>query len=1012
MKYSDDFNPVDDLFNKNNSNQNNSLNTLASNTQNTDSVIQENNESWQNNNVTNTNYNQSIIKDNMINNENINNDINDIQYNQNNNKKRGFNKSIIYFIVGFLLFIVVGIVITNLVIEIIKQKKSNEEEISVLMDSLSVKAVGFEFDQPFDKNKFEYNLEIDTQKVQFKCNKIDSVTGCNETVNLVNKTNLDHIIEYTSQKGKKYSYTFHIIKKDTNGPIKIDSIEFEKTDYSNKSTTIVVKANSDKNKKLKYSFDGGNTWQDDNKYTTDENEDVNVVIKDDAGNTTDPKEIEIDNIDTVAPTVNIEEKEKSSNKVVLFANAKDDSSGIDKYNWNESGYTNNSTYEATKAGTYTVKVKDKAGNESVKASITIPESYFKKNVKKETHTYKVTFNGNGASVTKSELSCSTTGLSCKIKLPQIKRDNGIIIGYSENANATTPQYKVGQEISVTENKTLYAITAKKITLTINGNGATVSKSSVTCNIYNTGKNCKVTTPTITRSGYSIIGFNSNANAKTAGYKTNASITLDKDKTIYAITSKKLKLTVNGNGAKVTKSSVTCNVYNNDKTCKVTTPTITRSGYSVIGFNSNSNATSPEYKTNTSVTLDKNKTMYAITSKKLTATFKGNGASVSSSSSSCNIYNTAKTCNVTAPTITRSGWTILGFSTNKNATTGSTAKTLSAGKTYYAITKKNIKVTFTENNNKNTYPKAIKNKKAMQVKFDYIEYREAFCSIYNTQTSCKIKIPFVDVKGLASSGFSPGIDEKTGPGSPKTIPNTLDYELAPHYITGNTYSFSKSTTLYAVFETLDYYRDFRSTIEHTLTYTSSTGRIIIDIEKGCSRDHYKKYFDEIKNSKFKFLLDGNAKIMVLTNDSMKKVHSGQDVAGVSFSLTGAGYYHYNISLNCKYDSDKYDYLTFYTIIHELSHRWDARYYLATGTTLNSKFTSFYNKYKSNNSWPIRDYGKGSLGEFFGVIVDEYYMNYIANTNLHPIPYDRKKGLYPSDLKKALETYINNPKNANF
>lgn len=398
-------------------------------------------------------------------------------------------------------------------------------------------------------------------------------------------------------------------------------------------------------------------------------------------------------------------------------------------------------------------------------------------------------------------------------------------------------------------------------------------------------------------------------------------------------------------------------------------------------------------------------MYAITSKKLTATFKGNGASVSSSSSSCNIYNTAKTCNVTAPTITRSGWTILGFSTNKNATTGSTAKTLSAGKTYYAITKKNIKVTFKENNNTNTYSKAVKDKKAMQVKFDYIEYRDKTCTIYNTQTSCKIKIPFVDVKGLASSGFSKGINATTGPGSSV-------YEKKPSYITGNTYSFSENTTLYAIFETLDYYRDFRGKISNTLTYTSSTGRIIVDIEKGCSYEHYKKYFDEIKNSKFKFLLDGNAKIMVLTNDSMKKVHSGQDVAGVSFSLTGAGYYHYNISLNCKYDSDKYDYLTFYTIIHELSHRWDARYYLATGTTLNSKFTSFYNTYKSNNSWPIRDYGKNNLGEFFGVIVDEYYMNYIANANLHPIPYDRKKGQYPSNLKNTLEKYIDDPKNANF
>ena len=120
MRYNGDFNPVDDLFDKQNSNQNNSLNTSVPNIQNTDSVIQENNESWQNNNVTNTNYNQSIIKDNMINNENINNDINDIQYNQNNNK-RGFNKSIIYAIVGFILFIAVGIVITNLVLKIIEQ---------------------------------------------------------------------------------------------------------------------------------------------------------------------------------------------------------------------------------------------------------------------------------------------------------------------------------------------------------------------------------------------------------------------------------------------------------------------------------------------------------------------------------------------------------------------------------------------------------------------------------------------------------------------------------------------------------------------------------------------------------------------------------------------------------------------------------------------------------------------------------------------------------------------------
>ena len=1192
MKYSDDFNPVDDLFNKNNSNQNNSLNTFASNTQNTDSVIQENNESWQNNNVTNTNYNQSIIKDNMINNENINNDINDIQYNQNNNKKRGFNKSIIYFIVGFLLFIVVGIVITNLVIEIIKQKKSNEEEISVLMDSLSVKAVGFEFDQPFDKNKFEYNLEIDTQKVQFKCNKIDSVTGCNETVNLVNKTNLDHIIEYTSQKGKKYSYTFHIIKKDTNGPIKIDSIEFEKTDYSNKSTTIVVKANSDKNKKLKYSFDGGNTWQDDNKYTTDENEDVNVVIKDDAGNTTDPKEIEIDNIDTVAPTVSIEEKEKSSNKVVLFANAKDDSSGIDKYNWNESGYTNNSTYEATKAGTYTVKVKDKAGNESVKASITIPESYFKKNVKKETHTYKVKFDGNGASVTKGELSCSTTGLSCKIKLPEIKRDNGIIIGYSENANATTPQYKVGQEISVTENKTLYAITAKKITLTINGNGATVkdtekkcyiynkktsckittpmisrsgysiigfnedaqahtekykvssnlnidkdktiyaitskkmtaifdgngatisnknatcniyntektcsvsipqitrngwtifgvssnknshtaipaktveagktyyaitskkmvatfegngatvsnksvscyvyntaetcsvsipqitrkgwtvlgvssnknshtailaktveagktyyaitskkltltvngngasvSKSGVTCNIYNNDKSCKVTTPTITRSGYSIIGFNSNANTKTAEYKTNASITIDKDKTIYAITSKKLTATFKGNGAKVTKSSVTCNVYNNDKTCKVTTPAITRSGYSIIGFNSKASATSSEYKINSSITLDKDKTIYAITSKKLTATFKGNGASVSSSSSSCNIYNTAKTCNVAAPTITRSGWTILGFSTNKNATTGTTAKTLASDKEYYAITKKTITVTFAKND-QSSYK---------YNDFDYIEYpsRSKSCTVYNTG-SCKIKIPFVDVKGLSSSGF---VAKKSNP------------DTYVSYIIGHSYDFNQNTTLYVSFYG---YNGFKNSIFNNvgtrLEYKNKQGIIIIDFEKDCNATNYKKFFDTL-NSKAPYLFSGNMKITVYKPSTFNKGFSAfKEYDGLNY-----GYSSHRLLAIKYYEDGAYS-----LIVHELAHRWNNIYSLKNNKSIQESFSNLYTKYKSKpeSERPMRKYSYNNLSEFFADTVMTYYFLYIdKNTGVNTT------GWYlPNDIKSKLEQYI--------
>lgn len=548
-------------------------------------------------------------------------------------------------------------------------------------------------------------------------------------------------------------------------------------------------------------------------------------------------------------------------------------------------------------------------------------------MKKETHTYKVTFNGNGASVTKSELSCSTTGLSCKIKLPEIKRDNGIIIGYSENANATTPQYKVGQEISVTENKTLYAITAKKITLTINGNGATVSKSSVTCNIYNTGKNCKVTTPTITRSGYSIIGFNSNANATQPEYKVSTSVNIDKDKTIYAITSKKLKLTVNGNGAKVTKSSVTCNVYNNDKTCKVTTPAITRSGYNIIGFNSKASATSSEYKINSSITLDKDKTIYAITSKKLTATFKGNGASVSSSSSSCNIYNTAKTCNVAAPTITRSGWTILGFSTNKNATTGSTAKTLSAGKTYYAITKKNIKVTFDSKG------------------AETIEYKSKSCTIYNSQTKCKIRIPILNKKGYSSYGYD-------------VLGNETEW---PRYHMNETYEFSSNQTLVANYlEKTSHYKNISVYKQFTL------GNVLIEIDNSCSNK--ARFVSDLNAlySKMPKLFRGKGKLMVL-NDTLY-VKSSKDTVGIT---TGYDYYP-AVNIKCS--------TSYVTIVHELTHKYDKEYNIKNGSFIanQSDVASLYNKYYSSykaNKTPFRDYTYSTKYEFLSDITAYYYAKFI-------------------------------------
>ena len=77
---------------------------------------------------------------------------------------------------------------------------------------------------------------------------------------------------------------------------------------------------------------------------------------------------------------------------------------------------------------------------------------------------------------------------------------------------------------------------------------------------------------------------------------------------------------------------------------------------------------------------------------LTANFDANGAaSIGASSRSCSISDAASSCTITAPTITRSGYSINGWATNPGGTATVTVSgniTLTAGNngaTYYAIT---------------------------------------------------------------------------------------------------------------------------------------------------------------------------------------------------------------------------------------------------------------------------------------------------------------------------------------
>ncbi|MCM1371158.1 MAG: InlB B-repeat-containing protein [Clostridium sp.] len=95
---------------------------------------------------------------------------------------------------------------------------------------------------------------------------------------------------------------------------------------------------------------------------------------------------------------------------------------------------------------------------------------------------------NGAtSIDELVLNCTlyNNDKSCKVKLPNIVRDNWEILGYSEDENATEATYKISEELDLTENKVLYAITTKKITAHFDVTGLeSIEYTSQSCDAYN------------------------------------------------------------------------------------------------------------------------------------------------------------------------------------------------------------------------------------------------------------------------------------------------------------------------------------------------------------------------------------------------------------------------------------------------------------------------------------------------------------------------------------------------
>jgi len=124
---------------------------------------------------------------------------------------------------------------------------------------------------------------------------------------------------------------------------------------------------------------------------------------------------------------------------------------------------------------------------------------------------------------------------CYVTMPQATRENGEVIGYSYVNDTTKANYLVGEEIELTEDTKLYAISKKDVKLIIDTSEIDeVEESEVTCSIYNKEESCKVKYPEFNKIGYFNGGYTAIKGNNSTRVYPGESCELTENKNMYPI----------------------------------------------------------------------------------------------------------------------------------------------------------------------------------------------------------------------------------------------------------------------------------------------------------------------------------------------------------------------------------------------------------------------------------------------------------------------------------------------
>jgi uncharacterized protein (TIGR02145 family)/uncharacterized repeat protein (TIGR02543 family) len=322
--------------------------------------------------------------------------------------------------------------------------------------------------------------------------------------------------------------------------------------------------------------------------------------------------------------------------------------------------------------------------------------------------FTVYFNSNGGGSAPASVSADS-GSAVTLPDQQTMLKTGYNFeGWNTKSDGTGTDYAANFSYTVTGNVTLYAkwTAYPKYTVTYNGNNntggsvpaAATADSASTLTLSGQG--------TLTRTGYSFTGWNTNGAGTGTDYAAGASYTVKGNVTLYAKWTAYPKYTITYNGNSNTGGSVpTATTADSGSSVTLSNQgTMARTGYNFDGWNTSSAGTGTNYAAGASYTVTGNVTLYAkwtAATYSLTTNLSVANSGTVSRSPNKEAYQYGEEVTVTATAA--SGYTFTGWSGASDSKEASIKVTMDGNKTLTAGFGKQgaTKFTISFNNNGST-----------------------------------------------------------------------------------------------------------------------------------------------------------------------------------------------------------------------------------------------------------------------------------------------------------------------